>query len=488
MAGPSAPRKVASCGVAVAAVAACVLAQWPLVAQQQDAGRPTAAARPCRIRGVVESASTPLPGATVTARDADRVVAVTSTDVDGSYLLYVAPGSYTVRVELSAFAAADQQVTLGQPPCETQAAARLTLASQVPGYVAPAPATPSAAPATAARGGQAAPNGRFGAAGGRFGGANRFQSLSVQQSSSADAAPEASVELTTGALPADDPATRLLPPGFSTNAPQESVTVNGSFVEVDRNLMNDRIQALGRGEFGLADGQQFAAGGPAGGTPIWFGDALGAGGPGGGGRGGPGGGGFGFGGRGAGANRTQVSATYGLGGSMFDSAPYALSNGAIQQDASQKPNYLQQNFSTTVGGALKIPHIYNGTNRTTYNFSYTGAHNNNLVDQYATVPSVAFRDGDFSASPTAIIDPLTGVPFPGNQIPSSRISPASLALLRFIPTANLDGDTRNFHLSDTSRSDSDQFSLRITHSITAPQTGRGGRGGARGGGAAGDRS
>ena len=486
MAGRAAPRKIASFGVAVAAVAACALAQWPLEAQQQDVTKPATPGRPCRVRGVVESGGMPLPGASVTARDGDRVVAVTSTDVDGSYVLSVAPGSYIVRVELSAFASTDQAVTLGQPPCEAQSSARLGLVSRVPGYVPPAPVVASAGTAGPARGtdapgtGRAGQNGRFGA-GGRLGGANRFQSLTVQQSSAAEAAPETAVELTTGSLPADDPATRLLPPGFSTNAPQESVTVNGTFVDVDRNQMNDRIAALGRGEFGLAEGQQFGAGGQAG-TQVGFGDAFGAGGGGAGGRGGPGGpGGFGFAGRGAGANRTQVSATYGLGGSMFDSAPYSLSDGAIQKDASQKPNYLQQNFSTTVGGALKIPHIYNGANRTTYNFSYTGSHNNNLVDQYGTVPSEAYRAGDFSASATAIIDPVTGNPFPGNQIPANRLNPASLALLRFIPTANVDSETRNYHLSDTSRSDSDQFTLRLTHSITAPQTGRGGRGGGRGG-------
>jgi hypothetical protein len=62
------------------------------------------------------------------------------------------------------------------------------------------------------------------------------------------------------------------------------------------------------------------------------------------------------------------------------------------------------------------------------------------------------------------------------------MSAAALALLRFIPTPNLDGDTRNFHLSDTARSSSDQFTLRLTHSITAQQAGRGGRGGRAGGG------
>ena len=187
----------------------------------------------------------------------------------------------------------------------------------------------------------------------------------------------------------------------------------------------------------------------------------------------------GLGGRGVAAARTQVSATYGFGGSMFDAAPYPL-NG----EATTTPQYLQQNFSTTIGGALKIPHVYNGTNRTTYNFSYTGSHNDNLFDQYASVPTAALRAGDFSAISTGIIDPQTGLPFPGNQIPQNRMSQAALDLLRYIPTPNVTGGTgigNNYHIADTTLSRNDQFSLRITHSITKPQTGRGGRGGPGGG-------
>ena len=162
----------------------------------------------------------------------------------------------------------------------------------------------------------------------------------------------------------------------------------------------------------------------------------------------------------------------------------AVRRGALRSSR-QTPaarDYLQQSFSTTFGGPVKIPHLYNGTNRTTFNFSYTGGRNNDLFDQYATVPSAAFRAGDFSASSVPMIDPATGLPFQNNRIPQDRISPASLALMQFIPLANLDGDTRNFHLTDTTRSRNDSFSLRITHSITAPQTGRGGRGGPGGAG------
>src|SRR6187402_3103871 len=129
----------------------------------------------------------PLPGATVTARSGDQIAAVTSTDLDGTYVLAIAPGAYTLRVQLAAFATADRDVTLGQPPCEIAADMKLLLASRTPGYVPPPPVPaagstqaggpPSIASATgqapvspAADGSQAAVAGRGRGQGGRGGG------------------------------------------------------------------------------------------------------------------------------------------------------------------------------------------------------------------------------------------------------------------------------------------------------------------------------
>jgi hypothetical protein len=94
------------------------------------------------------------------------------------------------------------------------------------------------------------------------------------------------------------------------------------------------------------------------------------------------------------------------------------------------------------------------------------------------------RAGDFSSISRELIDPATGVPFTANQIPQSRIDPAAVALLRFIPMPNLDDSTgRNFHYVTTNSSTSDSLSLRVTHSFTqtAGRGGPGGRGGFGGG-------
>ncbi len=52
----------------------------------------------------------------------------------------------------------------------------------------------------------------------------------------------------------------------------------------------------------------------------------------------------------------------------------------------------------------------------------------------ASVAPETWRRGDLSSVTTVIRDPLTGLPFPGNQIPLGRISPTALAILN--DTAN----------------------------------------------------
>ena len=58
----------------------------------------------------------------------------------------------------------------------------------------------------------------------------------------------------------------------------------------------------------------------------------------------------------------------------------------------------------------------------------------------ASVPTLKMRQGDFTQYTRQIIDPLTGLAFPGNVIPSSRInSVASKAQQLYYPTPNIGG-------------------------------------------------
>ena len=416
----------------------------------------------CRITGRATSGGIRLPGVSVIVRSGDAVKTATSSDTDGTYRLALPTGAYRVTAELTGFEAVARELTLGAAPCDQAVDFVLTLAPRAP-RAAAAPTGAPQAPASG-RGGQPA-------ATGPAPGAQRFETLTVQTQAAA------------GIEPADAPddARLLLPPGFSSEGPMQALAINGSMASLDRGMLNDRLDAIGRGEFNPATGEFGQGFGP--------GDQGGFGGPGRlagpGGRGGPGGrdGGpgdraaFVLAGRGRGQNAYSVQSNYSFGGSALDSAPYQLRPGS---GAQQRP-YARQSFGLTFGGPVRIPGLYRGDRRTTFTASYNGSRGGDLFDQYATVPTDSMRAGDFGSLATPLYDPLTGLPFAGNQIPLARISTGALSLLRFLPLPNLDGTTRNFHYVTTNDSVSDNVNLRVTHNFTPNAAGRGGPGG-RGGG------
>ena len=167
-----------------------------------------------------------------------------------------------------------------------------------------------------------------------------------------------------------------------------------------------------------------------------------------------------------------------------NAAPYQLRPDV----ATTQPQYAANTYGGTFGGPLKIPGLYADTKgRTNFQLNYTGNESNNVFDQYATVPTDAMRQGNFSGSSIQLIDPTTGQPFAGNQIPANRINPGAATLLGFIPAPNLPGTTQNYHVSTTAHSSSEAVSARLIQNLSPNFTpgGRGGFGFGRGGGGGG---
>src|SRR5689334_20838464 len=129
-------RAIATACVAIAVLAAAQLPIDARARQQPAAG--SLPARTCRIQGHVTAGSTPLPGATVTAKAGERSAAVTSTDVDGGYVLALVPGTYAIHVDLTAFAPVVRDVAF-DPMCVATVDVGLTLASRVAGGELPPP-------------------------------------------------------------------------------------------------------------------------------------------------------------------------------------------------------------------------------------------------------------------------------------------------------------------------------------------------------------
>jgi hypothetical protein len=99
-------------------------------------------------------------------------------------------------------------------------------------------------------------------------------------------------------------------------------------------------------------------------------------------------------------------------------------------------------WGASFGGAVKIPHVYDGKNKT---FFYLGYEHYDDIQSSSSVfatPTAAEKTGDFSQSLTpagtlnTIYDPLDVVngarqAFPGNIIPTARLNPTGLAIASF---------------------------------------------------------
>jgi outer membrane receptor protein involved in Fe transport len=102
-----------------------------------------------------------------------------------------------------------------------------------------------------------------------------------------------------------------------------------------------------------------------------------------------------------------------------------------------KPKSIGHEYGGSFSGPLIIPHLYRGTNRTFFLLAYDGDHNPGQGTRTDSVPSLAYRAGNFSGLTTTIKDPLAQASFPGNVIPANRISPVSKAFQDlFYPAPN----------------------------------------------------
>jgi hypothetical protein len=111
-----------------------------------------------------------------------------------------------------------------------------------------------------------------------------------------------------------------------------------------------------------------------------------------------------------------------------------------------KPAYNHLTGVASFGGPLKIPHIVKNGPNIVVNYQWTRI--NNATTQPGLMPTLAERGGDLSqllnalGQPVRIFDPATGLQFPGNMIPSDRISPQAKALLNLYPFPNSPASTR----------------------------------------------
>jgi hypothetical protein len=123
------------------------------------------------------------------------------------------------------------------------------------------------------------------------------------------------------------------------------------------------------------------------------------------------------------------------------------------------------------GGSLGGPIL---RNKLFFFADYQGTRRNSGGGALLRVPSEAERSGDLSALGVNIFDPASSTAlagrtqFPGNVIPTSRLSPQAQNLLKLIPMPNIAAvrDQPNFASSGSVKFDDDAVNTRVDHYAT----------------------
>ena len=131
------------------------------------------------------------------------------------------------------------------------------------------------------------------------------------------------------------------------------------------------------------------------------------------------------------------------------------------------PHSVYNQFGGAFGGRIKRDKLF-------FFGDYQGSRDISGQTNVVTMPTLAFRGGNLSASPSIIYDPKTGTatgtgrtPFGGNIIPTGRISPIAAKLLSFLPPPTNGALSNNFQEDTVQSKPMDQFDTKIDYVVGA---------------------
>lgn len=141
--------------------------------------------------------------------------------------------------------------------------------------------------------------------------------------------------------------------------------------------------------------------------------------------------------------------------------------------------FKQSQFGAAAGGPVVLPKIYSGKNRTFFYVGYQGFQYRTPSNVYSRVPTAANMQGDLSDWPKQIYDPFSTVPdpnrpgqfirtpFPGNQIPTNRISPVAVLFAKYVLPAPVVTPFANFNAWNTTqyRREQNEYTARADHNF-----------------------
>ena len=176
-------------------------------------------------------------------------------------------------------------------------------------------------------------------------------------------------------------------------------------------------------------------------------------------------------------NVVTKAGTQQLRGSVYDHLRNSAFDARPFNNPDELPHFAQNQYGGTLGGPLS-------QKRTFFFASFEGLRSTQGQSMMMTVPLEAWRIGDFAGA-ASIYDPLTmranpdfdptrpagpanpqtiRTQFPGNRIPTDRIDPVALRVLReFVPLPNMEGSVNNYLDTRAQELRNDQGTIRVDH-------------------------
>ncbi len=191
-------------------------------------------------------------------------------------------------------------------------------------------------------------------------------------------------------------------------------------------------------------------------------------------------------------NITMRSGTNQYHGAGYDYLSNEAFNGSTPF-VNTRQRIRRNDYGFNVGGPVRIPKIYNGKDRTFFFYNREQYRESFVVnDTYTTVPTAAYRNGDFSKAITGanlgtdplgatilegmIYDPLSvrnvngqlvRTQFPGNIIPQDRFDKVALAIQKLIPDPTNGNSALNYLPSFPNDRVTTNESVKIDHQLSA---------------------
>jgi carboxypeptidase family protein len=178
-------------------------------------------------------------------------------------------------------------------------------------------------------------------------------------------------------------------------------------------------------------------------------------------------------------NMVTKSGTNQLHGTLWEfnrNDHFSQSYDAIANKSAAPPRLNRNQFGANIGGPVFIPKLYHGKDKTFFFFNWeSGYAAVGATPAFRIIPPAAIRTGNFrgltnarTGAPIAVIDPATGAQFPGNIIPTNRLSQQSLTFLQFVPQPNTVNGAFNFLTTPFSAvSYQRNYTTRIDHTLSS---------------------